>query len=95
MTKTMVILAVLFVICLLPHQVFYLIYVFKPLDVGDALVSNSYVCLFILCSTKCCVNPFIYAVKYLEFKTGMQRICACDCKIPSAYVTMETERESQ
>ena len=88
MTKTMILVAVVFVICLLPFQTFYLVYEVKPLDADDMSVNEIYVWLAVISLTNCCINPFIYAVKYGAFKTGIKRMFGKTNKGPSDSVTM-------
>ena len=71
-TRTMIIVAVVFIICLMPYQVYYLVYITA---LGYTNISVKIYFAFLNISLlNCCINPFIYAVKFDAFKTGIRRM---------------------
>ena len=74
LTKVMVIVSCFFTICWGPVSVMYLL---QPFDiVSDAVMKNYqfYYAIVYLCFLNSCINPFIYAFKYEEFKTGLKEM---------------------
>ena len=70
----MITLAVVFVICLMPMQIFNIL----TTVAGDGNYRSErpmYYTLLMLCILNCCVNPFIYAIRYDVVKTGIRRMC--------------------
>ena len=88
MTKTMVLVAVVFVICLLPYHIYLVVYDLKPLDINHPVYLDIYIWLLVISSTNCCINPFIYAVKYEAFKTGIRRMCRNRNNVTAVSVTV-------
>ena len=72
-TTTMVVIAVVFFICLTPFQLYIVTAAFGDMEWSRSQI-NIYGCLLILSLLNCCINPFIYAVKYNTFKTGFRRM---------------------
>ena len=72
-TKTMIIVAVGYIICVLPLYTFFIIYELA-LESGH-LSESIYHHFLALLHLNCCINPFIYAIKYDTFKSGCRRMC--------------------
>ena len=72
-TTTMVVIAVVFFICLTPFQLYMIMVAFGEVERSKPPI-NIYDCLLVLSLLNCCINPFIYAVKYNTFKTGFRRL---------------------
>ena len=77
----MIAVAVAYVLCLLP---FYLFIIIEEVTLETNQVTEAiYQHLLILTFVNCCINPFIYAIKYDTFKAGCRRMCAVKSKTPS------------
>ena len=82
-TMTMVAVAVVYVLCLMPYQVYYLCLVAIPLPDENV----PYYTLLIISLVNCCINPFIYAVKFEAFKVGVRRMFGLKTELQDASVT--------
>ena len=75
-TKTMLILSAIYVICWFPDHVRHVFEIYLPSHVSFSLTSsNVFHCLALLNST---VNPFIYAFQFANFRRGLMKMC-CRC----------------
>ena len=72
-TVTMIMIAVVFVICLTPYQLYTLVTVITEAHVTN-FHSDFYLFLLLGSVLNCCINPFIYAIKYNAFKNGTRRM---------------------
>jgi hypothetical protein len=74
LTKTLLFVAVAFVVCWTPNQVFFLF-----LSLGFQIPGHQLIGPLSagLCFANCCVNPFTYAIKYVEFRAGLRRLLRC------------------
>ncbi|XP_077993953.1 galanin receptor 2b-like [Glandiceps talaboti] len=73
-TKTMLIVSVTFVICWSPVSISFFVY-----NLGGYLdfAGSWYYFMVLLVFCNMCVNPFIYAIKYKQFREGIQKIFKC------------------
>ena len=69
-TITMVVVVVVFLVCLLPYQIALAVFTFDIIGY-DAQIFGP---LFVVCLINCCINPFIYAVKFETFKSGLRKM---------------------
>ena len=74
-TKTMLALSAIYVICYLPDAVKHILEMYYPSHVSlSSASSNVFHCLVLLNST---VNPFIYAFRFANFKRELMKMCCC------------------
>ena len=90
-TMTMIFLAIVYVICLMPYQVYTLTTIITEKHVEN-FSSNTYSFLLIWSLMNCCINPFIYAIKYETFKKGIRRMLKLKA---SKHVTSTDTMESR
>ena len=75
-TKTMLILSAIYVICWFPDAVRHILEVYFPSRVSlSSSLSKVFHCLVLLNST---VNPFIYAFQFRNFRRELMKMCCCD-----------------
>ncbi|XP_022084411.1 galanin receptor type 2-like [Acanthaster planci] len=69
--KTLLLVFVVFVLCWLPHSTIFLVF-----DLGGGVHFSPVLFFFgaVTLSANVCVNPFIYAVKYKQFRAGFRKI---------------------
>ncbi|XP_038055066.1 alpha-1A adrenergic receptor-like [Patiria miniata] len=69
--KTLLLVFVVFVICWLPHSTIFLVF-----DLGGSVQFSGILFYFgaFTLTVNVCVNPFIYAVKYKQFRAGFRRM---------------------
>ena len=70
LTKTMVVVTVVFLLCWTPNQIYYLLY---NLGFKLRLGSPSWLVTQYLCFINCCFNPFVYAYKYEGVKAVLKK----------------------
>ena len=72
--KTLLIVALCFVICWSNNQVYYLMY-----NLGFNINWNSsfYQSTVVMAFLNCTINPFIYLAKYQDFQTALKSLCGC------------------
>ena len=72
--KTLLIVALCFVICWSSNQVYYLMY-----NIGFQADWNStfYQFTVVMVFLNCTINPFIYLAKYQDFQTALKLFCGC------------------
>ena len=74
-TKTMLILSAIYVICWLPESVRHVLEVYWPSHVSFSSTSSKvFHCLVLLNST---INPFIYAFQFANFGRELMKMCCC------------------
>ena len=73
MTMTMIVVAMVYIICLSPNQIYSWVTILTRSH-NAHFGSRIYFSFMILSLMNCCINPFIYAVKYNAFKTGIRRM---------------------
>ena len=74
-TKTMLILSAIYVICWFPDSVRHVFEVYWPSHFSfSSTSSNVFHCLVLLNST---INPFIYAFQFVNFKRELIKMCCC------------------
>jgi hypothetical protein len=73
-TKTLLLVSVAFIVCWTPNQLFFLFLSLGFQIPGQQLIDPLSTGL---CMANCCVNPFIYALKYDQFKVGLRRLICC------------------
>ena len=72
--KTLLLVALCFVICWSNNQVYYLMY-----NLGFNVDWNSsfYQSTVVMAFLNCTINPFIYLAKYQDFQTALKLFCGC------------------
>ncbi|XP_006814813.1 galanin receptor 2b-like [Saccoglossus kowalevskii] len=74
-TKTMLIVSVTFIICWSPMSISFFVYnLGGPLDY-DAFY---YWIMVVMVFFNMCINPFIYAIKYKQFRDGVRTVFRCN-----------------
>ena len=74
-TKTMLIVSAIYVICWFPDAARHILEVYFPSHVSfSPASSNVFHCIVLLNST---VNPFIYAFQFANFRRELMKICCC------------------
>ena len=74
-TKAMLILSAIYVICWLPDSVRHVLEVYWPSHVSFSSASSKvFHCLVLLNST---MNPFIYAFQFANFRRELMKMCCC------------------
>ncbi|XP_077993834.1 galanin receptor 2b-like [Glandiceps talaboti] len=88
-TKTMLIVSVTFVISWSPMSISFFVY-----NLGGYLDYDSFYYYFmvLLVFSNMCINPFIYAIKYKEFREGIFTIFSCVFNRVDATNDLEMER---
>ena len=72
-TITMIAIAVVYIICVTPYQIYVLATVIG--QAHDTNVGSSLnITLIVWSLLNCCINPFIYGIKYEAFKSGVRRM---------------------
>ena len=71
MTITMILVAGVYMVCLTPYQFYSNLSMVIP---TFPFHGGTYTSLLLLCVVNCCVNPFIYAVKFGAFKSGVRKM---------------------
>jgi len=71
--KTMLLVSIGFIICTSWNQVFFFLYNLGFFDV-TAFNGNFYHFSVVAMFANCCVNPFIYAVKFRDFQKGLKKL---------------------
>ena len=70
--KTFLLVAVCFVVCWSNNQIYYFMYYLGyPADWSGTYSQFSVLMVFLNCT----VNPFIYLIKYKDYKTALRNIC--------------------
>ena len=72
--KTLAIVTACFFICWIPHRIYVILYSFRIIS----SFGNFYQFTVVLVFTNCCINPFIYIVKYDNFKKGLATLFRCE-----------------
>ena len=72
--KTLLIVALCFVICWSSNQIYYLMY-----NLGFNVNWNSpfYKSTVVMAFLNCTINPFIYLAKYQDFQSALKSFCGC------------------
>ena len=72
--KTLLIVALCFVICWSNNQIYYLMY-----NLGFNVNWNSsfYQSTVVMAFLNCTINPFIYLAKYQDFQSALKSFCVC------------------
>ena len=76
-TVTMVVVVVVFLVCFTPYQMALACYSFGIISYD----ANIFGPVFVVCLITCCINPFIYAVKYEVFKVGIRKMLRIAIKV--------------
>ena len=90
-TKTILILSGVFVICWFPDSVRHLLEIYHPSHVSvSSNLSNVFHCLIVLNST---VNPFMYAFQFANFRRELTKMCCCNWQNRGIHVVRPRTRD--
>ena len=91
-TKTMLVLSGVYVICCFPDRMRHVLEVYFPSHVSFSSTSSKvFHCLVLLNST---VNPFIYAFQFANFKSELIKMCCCGRRDRRISVSPRTRDQS-
>ena len=91
-TKTMLILSAIYIICQFPDSVRHVLEVYFPSHVSfSSTSSNVFHCLVLLNST---INPLIYAFQFPNFKTELTKMFCCGRRDSRIHVSPENLTQS-
>ncbi|XP_061180840.1 melatonin receptor type 1B-like [Saccostrea echinata] len=101
LTKTLVILMVAFLFCVVPKTAFTLIVVFGEFKVRSFLfipeteMDITMVMIMYLEVLHCCINAFMYILSYRNFKREFVNVMCCNCERPTRkYDSRMSERHT-
>ena len=81
LTKTMVLVTAAFALCWTPNQILYFLF---NTGVYSDWGGVGYIFTLFLAFLNCCINPFIYAVKYDGFRKAVRNVITCNKEISSS-----------
>ncbi|XP_071798786.1 alpha-1A adrenergic receptor-like [Asterias amurensis] len=77
--KTLLIVFIAFTVCWTPHEVKYFLF---SLGVIDDLTSPTSLITVAMIAANGCVNPFIYAIKYKQFRKALKKLFGRQNQVP-------------
>ena len=89
--KTLLLVALCFVICWSSNQVYYLTY-----NIGFKADWNStfYQFTVVMVFINCTINPFIYLAKYQDFQTALKSFCVCRKSVHGRHTELSSVQAS-